>query len=263
MLSQIHSDLEVIIPRQFSKSIVDLFGLRLFSRNKDKNSELFQYIRKHYGFVPDDLNVYKEALRHSSASFVDKKGHKCSNERLEYLGDAILDAIIAEYLYNEFKGLQEGQLTKMKAKVVSRKNLNNIGKALRIQDHIICKIGKQDLHHSILGNAFEAIVGAIYLDKGYEFTQRITLRILKKYGLHSTVHADVDFKSKLHEWSQKNRKEIEFKVLREKNIQCEDKYHIALYINNERKSEGFGSSKKRAEQDAAKSACKDIFGDND
>ncbi|MFK7808830.1 MAG: ribonuclease III family protein, partial [Saprospiraceae bacterium] len=152
------------------------------------------YIRKNYGFVPHNLDYYEEALRHSSASFVNAKGHKFSNERLEYLGDAILDAIVAEYLYHKFAGLQEGKLTKMKAKVVSRINLNAIGLDLNLPEQIVCNMGKQDLHHSIVGNAFEAMIGAIYLDKGFKVTKRITIRILEKYGLSVIVHEDFDFK---------------------------------------------------------------------
>ena len=235
-----------------------MFGFKFFKR-KTENQDVLHYIRKEYGFIPSKLSYYEEALRHSSASFVDKKGHKVSNERLEYLGDAILDSIIAEYLFREYRGYQEGQLTKMKAKVVSRKNLNHIGHSLRIQDYLVCNMGKQELHHSILGNAFEAIVGAIYLDKGYAFTQRVMLKILKKYGLNVIVHEDVDFKSKLHEWSQKNKKTIEFQIVHERSEQGPEKYRIALYIDQVLKGEGFGSSKKRAEQEAASIACKELF----
>lgn len=195
-------------------------------------------------------------MRHSSASYVNEAGLKVSNERLEYLGDAILDAIIAEYLFDEFEKRQEGELTKMKAKVVSRKNLNEIGLSLNIEKVLVCNMGKQELHHSILGNAFEALVGAIYLDKGYQKSQKIVLRILQKNGLDRIVHADVDFKSKLHEWSQKKKKKIDFRVIEEKPEQSSTKYHMALYINDHKESEGKGSSKKIAEQKAAERACK-------
>ena len=127
-----------------------MWGIKLFKKSRDKNPELLHYIRKNYGFVPQHLQFYEEALTHSSASFIDAKGHKFSNERLEYLGDAILDAIIAEYLFTKFQGIQEGKLTKMKAKVVSRQNLNAIGLALNIQDVIVCNMGEtrsSSLHH--------------------------------------------------------------------------------------------------------------------
>lgn len=236
-----------------------MWGLRQVFKKKTRRPDLVNYIRKNFGFTPDNIDNYELALRHSSSSFVDDKGIKNSNERLEFLGDTILDVVVAEYLYNKYPKLQEGELTKMKAKVVSRVNLNQIAEALNIQDVLDVKIGKQDLHHSILGNALEAIVGAIYLDKGFLFSKKIVLKFLKREGLTDRIQSDVDFKSKLHEWGQKNRKTLQFKVIFESQKGGKTEYGVELYINGKPKSQGRGKSKKLAEQEAAKKACEVIF----
>lgn len=230
-----------------------------FFSKKSSNPELTNYIRKNFGFTPGRIEDYELSLRHSSSSFVDADGVKNSNERLEFLGDTILDAVVAEYLYATYQKVQEGELTKMKAKVVSRINLNKIALALNVQDVLEVNIGKQELHHSILGNALEAIVGAIYLDKGYNFTSNIVLKLLKKEGLHDRIQADVDFKSKLHEWSQKKRKTLRFSVIKQKQQGGKTEYIVDLKINDEVISQGTGMSRKLAEQNAAEKACAVIF----
>ncbi len=238
-----------------------MWGLRQIFKKKSRRPDLVSYIRKNYGFTPGNIDNYELALRHSSASFVDAKGIKSSNERLEFLGDTILDVVVAEYLYHQYPKLQEGELTKMKSKVVSRVNLNQIALSLNLQDVLEVNIGKQDLHHSILGNALEAMVGAIYIDKGYLFTQKIILRLLKREGLSERIQSDVDFKSKLHEWSQKHRKTLQFKVIYESQKRGSTEYVVELYINGKAIAEGKGKSKKLAEQEAAKKACAVIFKD--
>ena len=236
-----------------------MWGLRQVFRKKSRRPDLVNYIRKNFGFTPKNIDNYELALRHSSSSFVDANGVKSSNERLEFLGDTILDVVVAEYLYNKYPKLQEGELTKMKSKVVSRINLNQIAQALNIQDVLEVNIGKKDLHHSILGNALEAIIGAIYLDKGFSFSHKIILKFLKREGLSERVLLDVDFKSKLHEWSQKNRKTLHFKVIYENQQGGTSEYIVELFINGKAKSKGKGKSKKLAEQEAAKKACELIF----
>ena len=103
------------------------------------------------------------------------------------------------------------------------------------------------------------MIGAVYLDKGYKFTRKITIKILEKHGLSVIVHEDFDFKSKLHEWCQKGKKKLHFKVLEELTEQSEFKYRIGLYIDSQLRSEGFGPSKKLAEQEAAKIVCRELF----
>ena len=220
---------------------------------------MVKYVAKQFGFTPKDTDIYLLAFRHSSAAQKDEKGFKNSNERLEYLGDAILDSIVAHHLYKRFSQLSEGDLTKMKSKIVSRKNLNAIGQSINLPDQLELRLGKQPLHVSIVGNAFEALVGAIYLDQGYEATEKHLLKVLKKNGLNKRVHVDVDFKSKLHEWCQKERKKLRFEVVREVQDAGRSLYEIEVFIAKKSYGTGTGKSKKAAEQAAARRACTHIF----
>jgi len=230
-----------------------------FFKKKKTNLEIQSFIRAAFGVKTSDTSVYEQALRHSSAAVRIKPGLKNSNERLEFLGDAVLDSIVAHYLYNKYPMLPEGELTKMKSKVVRRENLNMVGYTLKIHELLHLNLGKQEMHDSIVGNALEAMIGAIYLDKGYNTTRDIVLKLLKQHGLDSKVHDDIDYKSKLHEWSQKNRRVIEFKVLSHKNEGGSSFYRVSLLIDNVESGYGDGGSKKIAEQKAAKIACEKIF----
>ncbi len=230
-----------------------------FFRKKKSNKEIQSFVRKAFGYAPSDTTMYEQALRHSSAAVRIKPGLKNSNERLEFLGDSVLDSIVAHYLYNKYPMLPEGELTKMKSKVVRRENLNMVGYTLKIHELLHLNLGKQEMHDSIVGNALEAIIGAVYLDKGYNVTRDIVLKLLKEHGLDARVHDDVDYKSKLHEWSQKYKKTIEFKVLNHRNEGGSSFYRVALLIDGQENGTGEGASKKVAEQKAAKFACDNIF----
>jgi len=195
-----------------------------FFSKSTNNKEIESFVRKSFGFSPKDTSLYEQALRHSSAATSIKpgvknsnEGVKNSNERLEFLGDAVLDSIVAHYLFNKYPLLPEGELTKMKSKIVRRENLNMLGFSLHLEELLDLNLGKQDMHDSIVGNALEAFIGAIYMDKGYEVTRGIVLKLLKKHGLDTKIHDDVDYKSKLHEWAQKHRKDLSYKVVSHSN----------------------------------------------
>ena len=232
---------------------------RLFKRSKPENPQLSRYIRKNLGFTPNTFPVYEQAFRHSSVAVKEDSGIKNSNERLEYLGDAILDAIVANYLYFNFPDEPEGNLTKMKAKIVSRRNLNSMGRALDIPSQLDMDLGGQEVHQSIIGNAFEALVGAVYLDKGFDFTEKVMIKLLTNHGLDKKVHIDVDFKSKLHEWCQKEKKTLRFNVLAEEQEGGSSHYEVAVAVEGQELGRGSGKSKKSAEQLAAKEACRELF----
>ena len=155
--------------------------------------------------------------------------------------------------------LPEGELTKMKSKVVRRENLNIVGYTLKIHELLHLNLGKQEMHDSIVGNALEALIGAIYLDKGYNITRDIVLRLLKQHGLDTKVHDDVDYKSKLHEWAQKYKRVISFKVVSHRNEGGASHYEIVLSIDDKEYGRGEGGSKKIAEQKAAKQANDALF----
>ncbi|MFN6086682.1 MAG: ribonuclease III, partial [Fluviicola sp.] len=181
-------------------------------------------------------------------------GINYSNERLEFLGDAIFDAVIAEFLFDRFKEEDEGYLTKVKSKVVSRKTLSDIGEELEIREILRYNRGRSINLSSLEGNAFEAIIGALYLDSNYETVRKIILQqIFRKYvDLNKILEEEIDFKSKLFIWSQKRRIKLDFIVLKEENIQGAWNYEIVVEINDTRYGKGSGSSKKLAEQASAK-----------
>jgi len=230
----------------------------LFKR-KEVNKEIQAFVKKAFGFSPTDTSVYEQAFRHSSAATKIRPGLKNSNERLEFLGDAIIDAVVAHYLYTKYPMLPEGELTKMKSKVVRRENLNMIGYTLRIHEVLHLNLGRQDMHDSIVGNALEALVGALYLDRGFEATRDIVLKLLKQHGLDTRVHDDLDYKSKLHEWCQKNKRTLSFKVIDHRNEGGSSYYKIAVMIDDQEYGTGDGGAKKSAEQKAAKRACEKVF----
>jgi ribonuclease-3 len=177
-----------------------------------------------------------------------------SNERLEYLGDAILDAVIAEYLYHRFPEEDEGYLTKIKSKVVSRKTLGEIAEAMELRNVIRYQKGRSINLSTLEGNAFEAIMGAIYLDGGFTAVKSsIHDHIFKKYvDLNRILEEEIDFKSRLFIWSQKKRLKLEFEVISEENLGSIWNYTILATINGTSYGRGSGSSKKMAEQAASK-----------
>lgn len=228
-------------------------------KRSSRERAIIQFVSTTFGYQPKALALFKQALRHRSAATKNGEGIKNSNERLEFLGDTVLDMVIAEYLYTEFPDTTEGQLTKMKAKVVSRRTLNKVGQKIGLEKVMELKMGKQDLHPSIIGNAFEAVIGAVYLERGFNFTNQAVLKLMRSHGLDDLVHAVVDFKSKLHEWCQKEKKALTFEVLKESQSGGEPHFEIAVLVDCIQHGVGKGRSKKVAEQLAAEQACKSIL----
>jgi ribonuclease-3 len=226
---------------------------RIFFYNHTDKA-LQQFLQSAFQISTRQPLLYRQALRHSSA-VVDHSFTKKSNERLEFLGDAILDSILAHYLYDSYSQKTEGELTKMKSKVVRRENLNRIGEKIGVRSLLEVELGSQEIHESMLGNALEALVGAIYLDKGFSETRNTMIKFLIQHGLSETIHDEIDAKSKLHEWCQKHKKNLAFEVLFHKQDQGLSVYKIAVKIDNVNMGIGEGNSKKAAEQLAAKQAC--------
>ena len=223
-----------------------------FSGNKDFIRKLYRLI----GFYPGNYKVYKIAFTHKSASIQFDSERYINNERLEYLGDAILAAVIADYLFSYFPFKKEGFLTKMRARIVSREQLNEIAIKLGLQDLIISQIKVNDTKN-IYGNAFEALIGAIYIDKGYKKTKRFIIkRIIKKYiNINELIQVDSDYKSKLIELAQKNRLEIVFEDTEgDMNEQNTPIFKSSVKLNNKVFGRGTGNSKKEAQQGAAREA---------
>lgn len=206
--------------------------------------------------MPGDIELYKAALRHRSATKRSGQKDKESYERLEFLGDAVLDAVIAHLLYKEFSGKDEGFLTKMKSKIVGRANLNALAVKLGIDKQVESKLGKSDASESVNGDVFEALLGAVYLDKGYVFCQKKIHRIIEKnVDVYLLETKDTDYKSKLIEWGQKEKKRIYFKAEEVYNRHFEVFYESKVFMDGELLGTGEGASKKKAEQGAAEEAC--------
>lgn len=197
------------------------------------------------------MDLFTRALTHKSYS--NTKGLK-SNERLEYLGDAVIDMIVAEYLYEKFPDKDEGFLTKVKAKIVNRKMLSTIGEELELEKFIHYKTGRSIRIATIEGNAFEAIIGAIYLDSNYETTKKVfRSRIIRNYiDLNEVLEQEIDFKSALLIWGQRNKHEITFRIIEEATKENNYLYTAGVVIDNKKWGIGKGQSKKEAEQQASK-----------
>ncbi|MCE2683157.1 MAG: ribonuclease III [Flavobacteriia bacterium] len=224
-----------------------------FFRKKRSSDELelIRFILSRFGYRPINLAYFTQALTHRSLSNTDTD---VSNERLEFLGDAILDAVIADYLYQRFPAEDEGYLTKIKSKVVSRKTLGDIGELMEIRTVIRYHKGRTINLSTIEGNAFEAIMGAIYLDGGYDAVKKsIEYHVFRRYvDLNRILEEEIDFKSKLFIWSQKKRLQLDFDVVSEENVGGNWRYTIVVRINEINYGRGVGSTKKMAEQAAAK-----------
>lgn len=225
---------------------------RFYNLYLSPNKKFAQHIYKLTGFAPANLSIYKLAFKHSS-----KAQHIYSNnERLEFLGDAVLGAIISEYLFKKYPIKDEGFLTEMRAKIVKRKKLGEIGEKLALKQLLDYDHSYVTVSNTLLGNALEAFVGAIYLDSGYKTAKTFVLQriIVPHINLDALQTGDINFKSRLLEWSQKHGRELLFKVLEEKSHAGQRLFHVGLYIDQELVAKGEGKSKKDAQTEAAKIA---------
>lgn len=226
------------------------------SSSLQSSQDLARSIKNIFGFHPGNLHLYKLAFRHKSVN-KDINGIKINNERLEYLGDAILGSIIAEFLFKKFPYKEEGFLTEMRSKIVCRSNLDKLSRKLGIDRLIESSTDTKQIAKSIRGDAFEAFIGALYLDKGYQTTYKVIInRIVNIHiDIDALEHLDTNFKSKLIEWSQKEKKEVEFRVISEKGDKNKHQYEIEVYVDEEPISRGIDYSIKGAEKIAAEKAC--------
>ena len=220
-----------------------------------KDKELYLSLRKIIGFYPHDISYYKLALMHKSMYKRNAKGKPVNNERLEFLGDAILDATVGDIVYRHFPGKREGFLTNTRSKLVQRDTLNRLAQEMGI-NQLILSSGRSSSHNSYMGgNAFEALVGAIYLDRGYDACMEFMRnRILAQMiNIDKVAYKEVNFKSKLIEWSQKNRVRIDFKsILEEKDKTGSPVFVYRVTLEGVEGCEGKGYSKKESQQLASK-----------
>lgn len=235
--------------------------IRLLFR-KDKEPYLCFY--KMLGFYPRNIEIYQQALLHKSSSIKAGKGRLLNNERLEFLGDAILDAIVADIVYKKFEGKREGFLTNTRSKIVQRETLNRVAVEIGL-DKLIKYTTRQSSHNSYMcGNAFEALIGAIYLDRGYRACKKfMEERIINQYlNLEKISRKEVNFKSKLIEWSQKNKFCVEFNLI-EQSLDSNQNpiFETQITVENIPAGTGKGYSKKESQQEAAHATLTKIKGD--
>ncbi|MFI5221051.1 MAG: ribonuclease III [Bacteroidia bacterium] len=230
------------------------FYLSNFSRHK----RLFRKVKSISGITPVRLSCYYQALRHHSVSTtIHESGYRDSNERLEYLGDSVLNAVIAELLFNKFPYKNEGFLTEMRSKIVSRQSLNELAIKLSLDE--IVEFDKRAIgfntKNSIFGNALEAFIGAIFLDHGFAAAKRfIKLKLLAHVDIEKLESTETNFKGRLIEWSHKFNKNIEFEC-EELTFQKNKIYRIKVLLDRVLTGDAEHLSKKKAEQLAAQKAC--------
>lgn len=206
------------------------------------------------GFVPSNLTTFRLAFAHKSTPS-DKSYAMQNNERLEYLGDAVLGTIVAEYLFKKYPNADEGFLTKMRSKIVKRQSLNLIGDSMGL-DSLLNEFNNTRLSRSMLGNAVEALVGAIYLECGYDCTRKFVIRkILRRYvDVHELETFDDNYKSQLLEWCQKNGHTVSYKLISRYKHDRRDRFKIAVMIDGKKVATADDFNKKSAEQMASEKA---------
>ncbi len=216
--------------------------------------ELARRMRSLVGFIPAHLDLFKLAFFHKST--VTARDYAISNnERLEFLGDAVLSTIVGEYLFKKYPNSDEGFLTKMRSKIVKRNSLDEIADRMGL-DMFLASYNQTRLSKSMLGNALEALVGAVYIEVGYEKTKHYVIqRILRKYlDIHELEAYDDNFKSQLLEWCQKNGRSIEYRVVAKYKSEKRDKFKVAVLVDGVKYGTADDFNKKSAEQLASERA---------
>ena len=230
------------------------FLLRPLRRRFGRDKEYYRMIDDMFGFVPNNIELYKLALIHKSASLVFDDGKQINNERLEFLGDAVIEAVTSDYLFIEFPDRDEGFMTQLRSKMVSRQSLNALAVKIGLDRHIISSGAGNSAQKHIFGDAFEAMMGAIYLDRGYEFVNRLLINDIFYHhqNLEELTESETDFKSRLIEWCQKNRHTVEFRTKHGQGYASNHPVFLAtVLIDKVEAGHGIGDSKKEAEQRAA------------
>ncbi|MCF8273030.1 MAG: ribonuclease III [Flavobacteriaceae bacterium] len=222
----------------------------------NNNGIFFIQLKKVLGFKPKNIQIYKTAFTHRSMNIKDGEGNAINYERLEFLGDAMLGAVIASHLYLEVPGGDEGYLTKMRSKIVSREHLNELGKDLNLIKLIESKISSTQFGDNIHGNLFEALIGAIFLDKGFKYCEKfIYNRVIIPYVDIAQLEGKViSYKSLLIEWCQKEKKKFDYHVYEDTGNDEVRHFSVKLSIDNKVITKARATSKKKAEEKASKRA---------
>lgn len=222
----------------------------------EQDGIFFDKIQKIIKVKPSHLQIYQQAFTHASARKKDQNGNSINYERLEFLGDSILGAVISTFMFNNAPEGDEGYLTKMRSKIVSRKHLNQLGEELELTKLMISDLPKNRLGKNISGNLFEALIGAIYVDKGYKACESfIHKKVISKYpDIEKLEKRIVSYKSLMIEWCQKNKFDFEYVIEDDFGKDIEKHFAVKLIINDETIAKARATSKKRAEEKASQRA---------
>lgn len=230
------------------------FFLKPLKKRLGPDKHYYQIANDIFGICPNNIELYKLALIHRSASVFLPDGTPINNERLEFLGDAVLESIVSDFLFIEFPDENEGFLTQTRSKIVSRQTLNDLCVKIGLSEHIISNAGGGVIQKHLNGDALEAMIGAIYLDKGYDIVNRLIInKILRKYlDLGEMTHTETDFKSRLIEWCQKSKHTIRFDTGFDSDSTAQHpSFKSVAIIDDMEVGFGVGESKKEAEQRAS------------
>lgn len=232
------------------------FIRNILNSRSPRDGNFFLQLDAILGFKPKKESLYTKAFTHRSMNLKDKKGNPLNYERLEFVGDAMLSSIIAAYLFSQVPHGDEGYLTKMRSKVVSREHLNELGKDLKLIDLVISRIPKSNFGDNIHGNLFESLIGAIYLDRGYNYCEKFIYKnVIVPYVDIETLEGKViSYKSLLIEWCQKEKKSFDYNVYEDTGKDELKHFSVKLSIDEKVIAKGRATSKKKAEEKASKRA---------
>ena len=221
---------------------------------KDQDYQFYNNLTKILGFKPKKIDIYKKAFTHSSVKEFTKEGKPINYERLEFLGDTVISTVVSDYLFKKAPFGDEGYLTQMRSKIVSRNNLNRVGKELNLIRFIKSNVRKNRYGDNIHGNVLEALVGAIYIDKGFKFcTKFIQAKVIGNYLNISDLETQISsYKSLLIEWCQKEKKDYTFDIYEDSGNDTKRHYSVKLFIDHKQISKARDTSKKKAEEKASK-----------
>ena len=231
----------------------------LFKKRSANDKRLITAIKNIVGSKPLNLSLYQLAVIHTSKARKSKIGIKESNERLEYLGDAVLGTVIADYLFKKYPFKDEGFLTTVRSRIVNREALNTLGKKVGLNQLVQYDKSKRSKlsHKSLYGDTLEALVGAVYLDKGYRYCQKFVLNklIIPYFNINELVHSDTNFKSKIIEFAQRKNKTVRFEIVNVTSDRHHKEFTAQVYLDEKALGVGYGHSKKKAEQGASEKSC--------
>lgn len=224
-----------------------------------KDGKYYIILDEIFGIYPNNIELYKLALIHRSASLFMDDGTPVNNERLEFLGDAVLESIISDYLFIEYPDKNEGFLSQVRSKIVSRSTLNEIAVNIGLDKHIVVQYSNRHVQKHLYGDALEAMVGAVYLDKGYDYANRLIINSILRNNidLQAIIESEKDFKSRLIEWAQKHKREAVFDTVSSNGGDNPQVFTSTVAVGDIAGS-GSGGSKKEAEQMAAEQAIEQL-----